>query len=104
MLDCGVVYKWIENPYGTVSQTHSCHSSAIILQYKTYTIKSGQSILPFVFNDIMGLESEESHGAQPEDIVKALQGFLKEGHKVSVLKQYYIENKMNTFILRKQKE
>uniref|UniRef100_A0A8C2F2V8 Interferon-induced protein 44-like n=1 Tax=Cyprinus carpio TaxID=7962 RepID=A0A8C2F2V8_CYPCA len=48
--------------------------------YRTYYIRNGQSVLPFVFNDIMGLESEESKGARPEDIAKSLEGLLKEGH------------------------
>ncbi|XP_026063167.1 interferon-induced protein 44-like [Carassius auratus] len=48
--------------------------------YDTYYIRNGQSVLPFVFNDIMGLEPGESHGADPEDIAKALEGLLKEGH------------------------
>ncbi|KAL1254770.1 hypothetical protein QQF64_016999 [Cirrhinus molitorella] len=49
--------------------------------YRTYYIRDRQSVLPFVFNDIMGLESRESQGADPEDIVKCLEGLLKEGHK-----------------------
>ncbi|XP_052391555.1 interferon-induced protein 44 isoform X1 [Carassius gibelio] len=48
--------------------------------YRTYYISNGQSVLPFVFNDIMGLESEEAQGAHPEDIAKSLEGLLKEGH------------------------
>ncbi|XP_052407388.1 interferon-induced protein 44-like [Carassius gibelio] len=48
--------------------------------YDTYYIRNGESVLPFVFNDIMGLESGESHGAHPDDIIKALEGLLKEGH------------------------
>jgi len=54
----------------------------IYLQYRTYYIRNGQSLLPFVFNDIMGLESGESNGAHQEDIAKALEGLLKEGHNV----------------------
>ncbi|XP_051982343.1 interferon-induced protein 44-like isoform X2 [Xyrauchen texanus] len=49
--------------------------------YRTFNIRSGQSVLPFVFNDIMGLEAKESLGTQPDDIVKALKGLLKEGYK-----------------------
>uniref|UniRef100_A0A8C1U0M8 Interferon-induced protein 44-like n=1 Tax=Cyprinus carpio TaxID=7962 RepID=A0A8C1U0M8_CYPCA len=48
--------------------------------YRTYCIRNGQSFLPFVFNDIMGLESGDSQGADPEDIAKALEGLLKEGY------------------------
>ncbi|KAL1254774.1 hypothetical protein QQF64_017003 [Cirrhinus molitorella] len=31
----------------------------------------------------MGLESGESQGAHPEDIVKCLEGLLKEGHNIN---------------------
>ncbi|RXN06141.1 interferon-induced 44-like protein [Labeo rohita] len=48
--------------------------------YRTYYIRDGESALPFVFNDIMGLEAGESHGAHQEDIAKCLEGLLKEGH------------------------
>ncbi|KAI7811115.1 hypothetical protein IRJ41_010586 [Triplophysa rosa] len=65
----------------TEALANATSSTSFTRTYRTYTIKSGESILPFVFNDVMGLESEESRGAHPEDIVKALQGFLKEGHK-----------------------
>ncbi|KAL1254792.1 hypothetical protein QQF64_017021 [Cirrhinus molitorella] len=49
--------------------------------YRTYYIRDGQSVLPFVFNDIMGLESGESKGADQEDVARSLEGLLKEGHK-----------------------
>lgn len=65
----------------TVALANSTSSKSFTKSYQTYDIKSGESILPFVFNDIMGLESGTSEGAQPEDIVKALHGFLKEGYK-----------------------
>ncbi|MCJ8747715.1 hypothetical protein PDJAM_G00156570 [Pangasius djambal] len=49
--------------------------------YKTHYIEGKDgSPLPFVFNDIMGLEDKES-GAPEQDIIKALHGFLQEGHK-----------------------
>ncbi len=65
----------------------------ICLQYRTYSIRNGQSVLPFVFNDIMGLESGKSQlqshsesgdsaGAHQEDIAKAFEGLLKEGYNV----------------------
>ncbi len=54
----------------------------IYLQYRTYYIRNGQSVLPFVFNDIMGLESGDSQGADQEDIAKSLEGLLKEGYNV----------------------
>ncbi|XP_053332621.1 interferon-induced protein 44-like [Clarias gariepinus] len=50
--------------------------------YKTHNIRGkDNSILPFVFNDIMGLEPADNHGAHVQDIVSALRGFLKEGYK-----------------------
>ncbi|KAI5090245.1 interferon-induced protein 44-like isoform X2 [Silurus meridionalis] len=49
--------------------------------YKTHYIKGKSgSHLPFVFNDIMGLEPADGHGAHVADIAKALMGSLKEGH------------------------
>ncbi|KAF5889998.1 interferon-induced protein 44-like, partial [Clarias magur] len=49
--------------------------------YKTHYIQGKDaSPLPFVFNDIMGLESSES-GAPVQDIIKALRGFLQEGYR-----------------------
>ncbi|KAG7315588.1 hypothetical protein KOW79_020454 [Hemibagrus wyckioides] len=48
-------------------------------KYKTHYIKTEDgSHLPFVFNDIMGLEDKES-GADAEDIIRAMNGFLQEG-------------------------
>ncbi|KAB5523237.1 hypothetical protein PHYPO_G00150180 [Pangasianodon hypophthalmus] len=50
--------------------------------YKTHYIKGKDgSRLPFVFNDIMGLEPEKEHGAHVQDIVSAIKGSLEEGHK-----------------------
>ncbi|XP_057188332.1 interferon-induced protein 44-like isoform X2 [Triplophysa rosa] len=53
--------------------------------YRTYYIRGEEhtDILPFVFNDFMGLEAQDSRGAHTEDIVKALQGLLKEGCKLT---------------------
>lgn len=53
-----------------------------ILQYKTYYIRNGQSLMPFVLTDTMGLESENLHGIHQEDIVKAMEGCIKERYKV----------------------
>ncbi|XP_017312472.1 interferon-induced protein 44-like [Ictalurus punctatus] len=50
--------------------------------YKTHHIKGKDgSHLPFVFNDIMGLESADGQGAHVQDIITALKGFLEEGYK-----------------------
>ncbi|XP_053333677.1 interferon-induced protein 44-like isoform X2 [Clarias gariepinus] len=49
--------------------------------YKTHYIEGEDgSTFPFVFNDIMGLESEEG-GVQSQDIATAVQGFIQEGYK-----------------------
>ncbi|XP_060716264.1 interferon-induced protein 44-like isoform X1 [Tachysurus vachellii] len=48
--------------------------------YKTHYIEAeGGSNLPFVFNDIMGLEDRES-GAKADDIIRAINGLLEEGY------------------------
>ncbi|XP_047659612.1 interferon-induced protein 44-like, partial [Tachysurus fulvidraco] len=53
--------------------------------YKTHYIEAEDgSSLPFVFNDIMGLEDRES-GAKADDIIRARDELLHEGHKVSKL-------------------
>ncbi|XP_053471954.1 interferon-induced protein 44-like isoform X1 [Ictalurus furcatus] len=50
--------------------------------YKTHHIKGKDgSRLPFVFNDIMGLEPADGRGAHVQDIITALKGFLEEGYK-----------------------
>ncbi|XP_060716851.1 interferon-induced protein 44-like [Tachysurus vachellii] len=48
--------------------------------YKTHYIEAEDgSNLPFVFNDIMGLEDRES-GAKADDIIRAIYGLLQEGY------------------------
>ncbi|XP_034156221.1 interferon-induced protein 44-like [Pangasianodon hypophthalmus] len=50
--------------------------------YETYKITDAYSeILPFVLNDVMGLEDRREDGIDPEDIIKALRGQVKEGYK-----------------------
>ncbi|XP_060716847.1 interferon-induced protein 44-like isoform X2 [Tachysurus vachellii] len=50
--------------------------------YKTHYIEAEDgSNLPFVFNDIMGLEDRES-GAKADDIIRAIYGLLEEGHNL----------------------
>ncbi|XP_075994885.1 interferon-induced protein 44-like [Genypterus blacodes] len=52
-------------------------------KYTTYTFQkeNHQTIYPFVFNDIMGLQHAESKGVSVEDIKLAMKGHVKEGHK-----------------------
>lgn len=55
-------------------------------QYKTYRVAAENSVtLPFVLNDVMGLESQEESGILPEDIISILQGHVKEGYTVENL-------------------
>ncbi|XP_076879320.1 interferon-induced protein 44-like isoform X2 [Brachyhypopomus gauderio] len=50
--------------------------------YKThYIYREDGSCLPFVFNDIMGLEGPDGCGAPVEDIISALAGLVEEGYK-----------------------
>ncbi|XP_076140375.1 uncharacterized protein LOC143123112 isoform X1 [Alosa pseudoharengus] len=53
-------------------------------KYKTHKFRNGNSgHLPFVVNDIMGLEKGNSVGAHPSDIINALQGHVKNNYKFS---------------------
>ncbi|XP_062409869.1 uncharacterized protein LOC134100598 isoform X2 [Sardina pilchardus] len=53
-------------------------------KYKTHKFRNGNSgHLPFVVNDIMGLEKGNSIGVQPSDIINALKGHVKNNYKFS---------------------
>ncbi|XP_060716844.1 interferon-induced protein 44-like [Tachysurus vachellii] len=57
-------------------------STRFTKNYKTHYIEAEDgSSLPFVFNDIMGLEDRES-GAKADDIIRAINGLLQEGHNL----------------------
>ncbi|XP_030641299.1 interferon-induced protein 44-like [Chanos chanos] len=51
--------------------------------YKAYRFRlTGEpGVLPFVVNDIMGLEQKQSDGAHTDDIIKALQGHMRDNYK-----------------------
>ncbi|XP_017576507.1 interferon-induced protein 44-like [Pygocentrus nattereri] len=50
--------------------------------YKAYTITNrNHETLPFVLNDIMGLEQNDEDGIHPDDVVNALLGHIKDGYK-----------------------
>ncbi|XP_062322336.1 interferon-induced protein 44-like [Osmerus eperlanus] len=51
-------------------------------KYETHYFKEGEGCSPFVFNDIMGLESQESRGVHIDDIISALKGHIPEGYEV----------------------
>ncbi|KAK2817761.1 hypothetical protein Q7C36_021694 [Tachysurus vachellii] len=54
--------------------------------YQTHHIKGKDgSRLPFVFNDIMGLEREGSKGIRVDDIISALKGLIEEGYNFNPL-------------------
>ncbi|ROI62443.1 Interferon-induced protein 44 [Anabarilius grahami] len=50
-------------------------------QLKGFTIRSGEKTLPFIFKDIMGLEPEALAGSQPDEIINAVFGHVKDGYK-----------------------
>nr|XP_017209939.1 interferon-induced protein 44-like [Danio rerio] len=51
------------------------------MELEGFTIRSGRKPLPFVFFDIMGLESEALVGSQTEDIISAVFGHVQDGYK-----------------------
>lgn len=71
-----------------VNNTQSDEGS-FTLQYKTHRIRKGRgqtrSYFPFIFNDIMGLESDKNVGVEVEDIRLAMMGHVKEGYKFNPL-------------------
>ncbi|XP_060716842.1 interferon-induced protein 44-like [Tachysurus vachellii] len=63
----------------------SCGTS-FTKKYQTHHIKGKDgSRLPFVFNDIMGLEREGSKGICVDDIISALKGLIEEGYNFNPL-------------------
>nr|XP_055062211.1 interferon-induced protein 44-like isoform X2 [Misgurnus anguillicaudatus] len=56
-------------------------SKSFTTKLKSSHIKSGHKFLPYIFTDIMGLESEVLAGSLPEDIVSAVLGHVKDGYK-----------------------
>lgn len=83
-------------PAGVNANTNNVKSYTV--EYRTHKIKKGRSreYYPFVFNDIMGLESGDDIGVRAEDIKLAMMGHVRDGYKfnpVSTLSenntQYY---------------
>ncbi|XP_052469992.1 interferon-induced protein 44-like [Carassius gibelio] len=48
---------------------------------KGFPIRSEKKRLPFILKDVMGLLSEAFEGPQPEDIINAVFGHVKDGYK-----------------------
>ncbi|XP_065110162.1 uncharacterized protein [Paramisgurnus dabryanus] len=73
-------------------------SKSLTTKLKSFRIKSGHKFLPYVFTDIMGLESETLGGSLPEDIVSAVFGHVKDGYKfdesepIAQGKEHYISD------------
>nr|XP_055062653.1 interferon-induced protein 44-like [Misgurnus anguillicaudatus] len=65
---------------------------------KGFQIKSGHKFLPYAFTDIMGLEPGVLAGSQPEDVINAVFGHVKDGYKfdesvpVTPGKEHYISD------------
>ncbi|KAM9472000.1 interferon-induced protein 44-like [Salvelinus alpinus] len=53
------------------------------IKYQTHKIETGKHGIyyPIVFNDVMGLEESSGKGVHKDDIINALKGHVKEGHK-----------------------
>nr|XP_055028560.1 interferon-induced protein 44-like [Misgurnus anguillicaudatus] len=49
-------------------------------KYSEFEIKTGNLKLSTFFNDVMGLEIGSEKGCHPDDIFKAINGFMKNGH------------------------
>lgn len=68
----------------TVNTSESAEKSFTV-QYKTHRVRKERGkkkvYYPFVFNDIMGLESGDNVGVRADDIKLAMKGHVKEGYK-----------------------
>lgn len=49
-------------------------------KYSEFEMKTGNLKLSTFFNDVMGLEIGSEKGCHPDDIFKAIHGFMKNGH------------------------
>ncbi|XP_065110174.1 interferon-induced protein 44-like isoform X11 [Paramisgurnus dabryanus] len=73
-------------------------SKSFTRKLKASRVKSGDKFLPYVFTDIMGLESKVLAGSQPEDVINAVFGHVKDGYKfdesepIAQGKEHYISD------------
>ncbi|XP_072535224.1 interferon-induced protein 44-like [Salminus brasiliensis] len=57
-------------------------SKSQTIYYKKQEVGNAKNgLLPFIFNDIMGVEKEDQHGVHPDDIISALKGHVKDGYQ-----------------------
>ncbi|KAJ7999704.1 hypothetical protein DPEC_G00197170 [Dallia pectoralis] len=61
--------------------------------YKTHYIKNGPGSLPFVFNDVMGLEARKGTGIHYDDLINALKGHIPEGYQFNPVSPLTDESK-----------
>uniref|UniRef100_A0A8C6SIZ0 G domain-containing protein n=1 Tax=Neogobius melanostomus TaxID=47308 RepID=A0A8C6SIZ0_9GOBI len=71
-----LLYGWIG-----AGKSSFINSVATTLLVQDSQNKKQRSYFPFVFNDIMGLEGDNNHGARTEDIKLAMKGHIKDGYK-----------------------
>ncbi|KAK7162202.1 hypothetical protein R3I94_004755 [Phoxinus phoxinus] len=68
-----------------VDTTTGADSHSFTKNLKAHPIR-GENYLPFVFKDIMGLQPGALAGSQTDDIINAVFGHVKDGHKFSMEK------------------
>ncbi|XP_076839261.1 interferon-induced protein 44-like [Brachyhypopomus gauderio] len=66
----------------TAAALASSSGLSFTLKYKTHRFKKDLpgSYYPFVFNDIMGMETGSIQGVHSDDIIRILKGHIKEGY------------------------
>ncbi|KAF4086775.1 hypothetical protein AMELA_G00088240 [Ameiurus melas] len=73
--------------------SHTSHTQ----YYERFSFENEEGSFPFAFNDIMGVEENET-GVHAQDIISALKGHMKEGYKfnykssLATDKHYYNQN------------
>ncbi|KAL0977774.1 hypothetical protein UPYG_G00161030 [Umbra pygmaea] len=67
--------------HSALAATFTSHGTSFTKIYKTHYIKNDEEILPFTFNDVMGLEEGQLDGIHPDDLVNALKGHVPEGYE-----------------------
>ncbi|XP_020786000.2 interferon-induced protein 44-like [Boleophthalmus pectinirostris] len=74
----------------------SASSQSFTVKYETHRIYKDEfdsdETYPFVFNDIMGMESGASEGIRPEDIKLVMKGHVKDGYTFNPVAQIQEDN------------